>query len=99
MQPMERPFDDFDAVIRRVETVPGVSFAIPVVEGQVMAKGNVGAGTGVLVRGIAEEDISQASTQVCNQCAPEARFRGSTRSAALRSARGMARATWSWARR
>src|SRR4029078_6602777 len=30
------PFDDYDAVAKRVQTVPGVKSAMPLIEGQVM---------------------------------------------------------------
>ncbi len=74
MQPMDRPFDDYDAVIKRVDAVPGVSFAIPVVEGQVLAKGNVGAGAGALVRGLREEDI--AKLQLVSKNVRQGTFQG-----------------------
>ncbi|MGH6761491.1 MAG: lipoprotein-releasing ABC transporter permease subunit [Phyllobacterium sp.] len=59
MQPIDRPLDDYAALIPRLEAVPGVSFAIPVVEGQTLATGNVGAGTGAIVRGLREQDIAK----------------------------------------
>ncbi len=59
MQPIDRPLDDFSEVARRIEGVGGVKYAIPLVEGQVLASGNVGAGTGALVRGIRGEDIAK----------------------------------------
>src|SRR5690606_21272157 len=39
--------------------VEGVRYAIPLVQGQVLATGRVGAGTGALVRGVREEDIKK----------------------------------------
>ncbi len=74
MQPMDGPMDDFDAVIKRVDAVPGVSFAIPVVEGQVLAKGNVGAGSGALVRGLREDDI--AKLQLVSKNVRQGTFQG-----------------------
>jgi lipoprotein-releasing system permease protein len=47
---------DFDAVVQKVRTVPGVVSATPLVEGQVMATTNAGA-AGALVRGIRPEDL------------------------------------------
>src|SRR5690606_17485139 len=41
------------------EGVDGVRYAIPLVEGQVLASGRVGAGTGALVRGIREQDLKK----------------------------------------
>lgn len=59
MQPIDRPLDDYDAVAKRIDAVPGVKMAIPLVEGQVLASGKVGAGTGALVRGIREADLKK----------------------------------------
>ena len=56
-QPIERPFDDYADLASRLSAVPGVKFAIPLVEGQTLSSGNVGAGTGALVRGIRGEDL------------------------------------------
>ncbi|WP_332680852.1 lipoprotein-releasing ABC transporter permease subunit [Bosea sp. (in: a-proteobacteria)] len=54
--PIDRPLDDYEAVAQRLRKVPGIKFAIPLVEGQALASSQVGNG-GVLVRGISEEDI------------------------------------------
>ncbi len=59
LQPIDRPLDDFAAVAERIEGVKGVKYAIPLVEGQVLASGNFGSGTGALVRGIREQDIKR----------------------------------------
>lgn len=59
MQPIDRPLDDFAEVARRIEGVGGVKYALPLVEGQVLASGKVGAGTGALVRGIRGEDLAK----------------------------------------
>ncbi|MGH7030545.1 MAG: ABC transporter permease, partial [Stellaceae bacterium] len=47
---------DFDAAAQKVRRVPGVTAAIPTVEGQVMATTDAGA-SGALVRGIRPEDL------------------------------------------
>lgn len=57
LQPLDRPLDDFAEVARRIEGVGGVKYAIPLVEGQVLASGSTGSGTGALVRGIRGEDL------------------------------------------
>ncbi len=57
VQPIDRAFDDYTAVAGRIEGVEGVRYAIPLIEGQVLATGRIGAGTGALVRGIADDDI------------------------------------------
>ncbi|QKV17968.1 lipoprotein-releasing ABC transporter permease subunit [Oricola thermophila] len=54
---IERPLDDYDAVSERIAAVPGVKLVTPIVEGQALATGNVGAGSGVLVRGVRGEDF------------------------------------------
>ena len=48
------PFDDYEALARKLEQVPGVRHAIPIVEGQVMVSSPVQA-LGGLVRGVTEE--------------------------------------------
>lgn len=57
VQPVDRVMDDYNEVSGRIEGVPGVRYAIPLIEGQVLATGRVGAGGGALVRGIRDEDI------------------------------------------
>jgi lipoprotein-releasing system permease protein len=59
MQPIDRPLDDYAEVARRIEGVGGVQYALPLVEGQVLSSGRVGAGTGALVRGIRAEDLAK----------------------------------------
>jgi lipoprotein-releasing system permease protein len=55
---IDRPFDDFIAVARRLRTVPAVTSAIPLVEGQVMASSQT-SGTASFgnVRGISEANL------------------------------------------
>jgi lipoprotein-releasing system permease protein len=50
------PLGDFDIAEQKVRRVPGVTAAIPIVEGQVMATTDAGA-SGALVRGIRPEDL------------------------------------------
>ncbi|GAB5464531.1 lipoprotein-releasing ABC transporter permease subunit [Hoeflea alexandrii] len=57
VQPIDRPLDDYAALATRFKTVDGVLNAIPMVEGQTLASGVGGAGTGALVRGIRVEDL------------------------------------------
>jgi lipoprotein-releasing system permease protein len=59
VEPIDRVFDDYAAVAGRIEGVEGVRYAIPLVQGQVLATGRVGAGTGALVRGVREADIDK----------------------------------------
>ncbi len=58
VQPIDRPLDDYAALADRLKAVPGVRLAIPLVEGQTLASGVGGAGTGALVRGVRTEDFS-----------------------------------------
>lgn len=62
VQAVARPLDDYTEVAERVRSVDGVTMALPMVEGQVLASGNIGAGTGVLVRGVTTDDLSRLST-------------------------------------
>jgi len=58
LQPIDRPLDDYAEVAARIAGVPGVKFAMPLVEGQVLAQGRQGTnGTGALVKGIREADL------------------------------------------
>lgn len=58
VQPMDRPLDDYADLVKKFRAVPGVTLAIPLVEGQTLASGVAGAGTGALVRGISPDDFS-----------------------------------------
>ncbi len=59
MQPMDRPLDDYADLIKRIDGISGIKFAVPVVEGQALVQGNIGAGSGALVRGLREEDLDK----------------------------------------
>jgi len=59
VQPLDSPLDDYEAVAARIAGVKGVRFANPLVDGQVLASGTVGAGTGALVRGIRPDDLGR----------------------------------------
>jgi len=58
VQPQEKPLTDYAAVADRISKVPGVVLAVPLIEGQALASSPVNA-TGVLVRGIREEDLAR----------------------------------------
>lgn len=58
VQPMDRPLDDYLDLAKKFRAVPGVQLAIPLVEGQTLASGVGGAGTGALVRGVSPDDFS-----------------------------------------
>ena len=59
LQPIDSPLTDYDEVAKRIESLEGIKYALPVVEGQALASGRVGAGTGALVRGVRDEDFSR----------------------------------------
>ncbi|PLP60482.1 lipoprotein-releasing system transmembrane subunit LolC [Mesorhizobium loti] len=59
--PVDLPLEDYAELAKRINGVPGVKYAIPLVEGQVLAQGNVGSGGGALVRGIRGEDLGKVT--------------------------------------
>ncbi len=59
VQPIDLPLEDYAAVADRINGVPGVKYAVPLVDGQVLAQGNVGSGSGALVRGIRGSDLDK----------------------------------------
>ncbi|WP_159586345.1 MULTISPECIES: lipoprotein-releasing ABC transporter permease subunit [Chelativorans] len=59
VQPVDLPLDDYEAVAGRIAEVPGVKLAVPLVEGQVLASGRSGQGTGALIRGVRAEDLTE----------------------------------------
>ncbi|MFD1486869.1 lipoprotein-releasing ABC transporter permease subunit [Ancylobacter vacuolatus] len=56
VQPIDGPLTDYDAVAKRIAGVPGVTLAVPLVEGQALASSAFNAG-GVLVRGLSEASL------------------------------------------
>ncbi len=62
VQPVDAPFNDYAALTERLAAVPGIKLALPLVEGQTLASGPGGAGTGALVRGIRPEDLDKVKT-------------------------------------
>nr|WP_284392833.1 ABC transporter permease [Devosia yakushimensis] len=56
--PIEREFTDYKETVAGLQDIPGVSFAVYFVEGQVLASGR-GNSTGVTVRGMDEENIKK----------------------------------------
>ncbi len=59
VQPLDSPLEDYAQVASRINGVPGVKYAIPLIDGQVLAQGNIGGGTGALVRGIRGDDLGK----------------------------------------
>ncbi len=62
VQPIDSPLDNYAALAKKFTSVPGVTMALPLVEGQTLASGKGGAGTGALVRGIRPEDLKLLKT-------------------------------------
>jgi lipoprotein-releasing system permease protein len=58
LQGVETPLTDYDAVTARVSKVPGVTLALPLVEGQAFASSPYGS-SGALVRGIRGSDLER----------------------------------------
>ena len=58
LQGVETPLTDYDAVAGRVSKVPGVTMALPLVEGQAFASSPYGS-SGALVRGIRGRDLER----------------------------------------
>jgi lipoprotein-releasing system permease protein len=59
VQPIDGPFDNYADLAKKFAAVPGVTMALPLVEGQTLASGQGGAGSGALVRGLRAEDIEK----------------------------------------
>ncbi|WP_421590895.1 lipoprotein-releasing ABC transporter permease subunit [Shinella sp. M27] len=59
IQPIDSPLNDYAKLADRLAAVPGVTMAIPLVEGQTLAQGTAGGGTGALVRGIRADDLAK----------------------------------------
>ena len=58
VSPYETPLTDYDAVTTRLAKVPGVTLAVPFVEGQVLVSSPFSA-SGALVRGMKLEDLKR----------------------------------------
>ena len=66
VQPIDQPLNDYADLATRFSAVPGVTMALPLVEGQTLASGREGAGTGALVRGIRPDDLAKLSVVSSN---------------------------------
>ncbi len=58
IQPLEKPLTDWAEVAARVDKVPGIKLAAPIVEGQALASSPFNS-NGVLVRGIRLQDLEK----------------------------------------
>ena len=59
VQPADMPMNDYEDVAARISKIPGVRLVAPLVEGQVLASGREGRGTGALIRGIRTDDLTE----------------------------------------
>ncbi|PZU83200.1 MAG: lipoprotein-releasing ABC transporter permease subunit [Shinella sp.] len=59
VQPVDGPLDNYADLAQKFSAIPGVTMALPLVEGQTLASGRAGAGTGALVRGIRPDDLTK----------------------------------------
>ncbi|SCB23262.1 lipoprotein-releasing ABC transporter permease subunit [Rhizobium multihospitium] len=59
VQPIDSPLNDYADLAKKFSAVPGVTMALPLVEGETLASGRGGSGTGALVRGIRAEDLTK----------------------------------------
>jgi lipoprotein-releasing system permease protein len=57
VQPVDYELTDFDAVAKRIVTVPGVTQAVPMIEQPALVAGNADGGSGALIRGIREAEL------------------------------------------
>ncbi|RLQ87687.1 lipoprotein-releasing ABC transporter permease subunit [Notoacmeibacter ruber] len=57
VQPIDSPLDDYETIASRISALAGVQAALPVVEGQALADGKSNVSTGVIVRGVRDEDL------------------------------------------
>ncbi len=61
VQPVDGPLENYADLAQKFSAIPGVTMALPLVEGQTLASGRAGAGTGALVRGIRPDDLTKLS--------------------------------------
>jgi len=65
VQPLDGPFDDYDELAKRFETVDGVRLAVPLVEGQVLTSTtNDIIGGGALVRGVTRQSLERIFSSI-----------------------------------
>ncbi len=66
VQAVDQPLSDYAGLAERFAAVSGVTMALPLVEGQTLASGREGAGTGALVRGIRPDDLTKLTVVSSN---------------------------------
>ncbi|ABM44586.1 lipoprotein-releasing ABC transporter permease subunit [Bartonella bacilliformis] len=66
IQTMDSDFSDYNTLIHSLESLNSVQFALPIIEGQALVQGNIGGGTGALIRGTRKEDLEKLKTVAQN---------------------------------
>ncbi|MCZ2204295.1 lipoprotein-releasing ABC transporter permease subunit [Bartonella sp. A05] len=66
IQTIDSDFSDYNPIISSLEAINGVRSALPVIEGQALVQGDIGGGTGALVRGMRKEDFEKLKTVAQN---------------------------------
>ena len=59
MYPMDSPMTDYADITKRLDALPGVAYAMPLVQGQVLASGLTQSSTGALVKGVRGADLQK----------------------------------------
>ncbi|MDQ0319918.1 lipoprotein-releasing system permease protein [Pararhizobium capsulatum DSM 1112] len=59
VQSLDGPLDNYADLAAKFSGIQGVTMAIPLIEGQTLASGQGGAGTGALVRGVRADDLAK----------------------------------------
>ncbi|OLL55165.1 lipoprotein-releasing ABC transporter permease subunit [Bartonella henselae] len=62
IQTINSGFSDYNNLIPSIESVNGVKFALPVIEGQALVQGELQGGSGALVRGMRKQDLEKLKT-------------------------------------
>ncbi|AFR26288.1 lipoprotein releasing system transmembrane protein lolC [Bartonella quintana RM-11] len=62
VQTINSGFSDYKTLIPSLESVDGVKFALPVIEGQALVQGDLQGGAGALVRGMRKQDLEKLKT-------------------------------------
>ncbi|MET3560051.1 lipoprotein-releasing system permease protein [Bartonella japonica] len=62
VQTLNSSFSDYNTLIPSLESINGMKFALPVVEGQALVQGEVQGGSGALVRGMRKQDLEKLKT-------------------------------------
>ncbi|WP_336294355.1 lipoprotein-releasing ABC transporter permease subunit [Bartonella sp. CB169] len=62
VQSVDSKFSDYSTLISSLESVNGIKFSLPVIEGQALVQGEFDVGSGVLVRGMRKQDLEKLKT-------------------------------------